>query len=303
MTAPVRWLKPQPLRPDDRIRVVAPASPFPRETFDAGVARLGTRYHMELDDRLHARRRYLAGPDAQRAALLSEALDDRDARAVWCARGGYGVMRLLPDVRLPAGAPPLLAGFSDITALHCLFQAHGRASLHAPVLTQLAGQGEDVVQRLVRILEVPEPAPTLHGRACLVPGQAEGRLMGGNLSVFTRLLGTPYFPDVTGALLLLEDVGERPYRLDRMWTHLKLAGVFERAAGIVLGDYTQCEEKDADYSHLDVLRELAEETGLPCAAGFPVGHGDINQPVPLGVRARLDADAARLTFLEPLVEG
>ncbi|MCI0569118.1 MAG: LD-carboxypeptidase [Myxococcaceae bacterium] len=299
----MRWLKPQPLRPGDCLRVVAPAGPFDRAGFDAGVARLSSRYRVLFDDRLFARERYLAGTDALRAAMLSEALEDREGRAVFCARGGYGAMRLLPSVRLPVGAPPLLAGFSDITALHALFQTHGRASLHAPVLTQLGRQGDDVLSRLVQLLESPEPAPPLEGTTCLVSGRAEGRLVGGNLSVFTRLLGTPYFPDVTGALLLLEDVGERPYRLDRMWTHLKLAGVFDRAAGIVLGDFTLCDEKDADYTHLDVLRALAEETGLPCAAGFRVGHGDVNQPVPLGVRARLDADAAQLTFLESLVEG
>jgi muramoyltetrapeptide carboxypeptidase len=299
----VRWLKPQPLRPGDRVHVVAPAGPFDRLSFEAGVVRLASRYRLTYDARIFSRERYLAGPDVMRMGALAEALGDEQGRALFCARGGYGVMRLLPSVRLPTGAPPLLVGFSDITALHALFQTHGRASLHAPVLTQLGKQADDVFTRLLHLLEVPEPAPPLEGTTCLVPGRVEGRLVGGNLSVFTRLLGTPYFPDVTGALLLLEDVGERPYRLDRMWTHLKLAGVFERAAGIVLGDFTLCEEKDAEYTHLDVLRALAEETGLPCAAGFRVGHGDVNQPVPLGVRARLDADAARLTFLESLVEG
>jgi muramoyltetrapeptide carboxypeptidase len=303
MTRPVRWLKPKPLRPGDRVHVVAPAGPFDRAGFEAGLAKLSSRYDVRYDARLFASERYLAGPDALREAVLSEALADPEARALFCARGGYGVMRLLPRVRLPSGAPPAVVGFSDITALHALFQAHGRTSLHAPVLTQLGRQADDVLERLLRTLEAPEPPAPLAGTACLVPGRVEGRLLGGNLSVFTRLLGTPYFPDVTGALLLLEDVGERPYRLDRMWTHLRLAGVFERIAGLVLGDWTLCEEKDAEYTSLDVLRGLAEETGVPCAAGFAVGHGEVNQPVPLGVRARLDADAARLTFLEPLVEG
>ena len=112
-----------------------------------------------------------------------------------------------------------------------------------------------------------------------------------------------FLPQLDGAILLLEDQGERPYRLDRMWTHLQLAGVFERVRGIALGSFTSCEEPDAPYSSADVLRELAESTGLPCAAGFPVGHGEVNEPVPLGVRARLDADAARLTFLEAAVSA
>jgi muramoyltetrapeptide carboxypeptidase len=119
--------------------------------------------------------------------------------------------------------------------------------------------------------------------------------------VFTRLLGTPFMPELEGAILLLEDVGERPYRLDRMWMHLQLAGVFRQVSGIVLGSFTACEERDETYTSQDVLRELAVATGLPCAAGFPIGHGDSNEPVPLGVRVRLDATAKQLTFLESAV--
>ena len=131
-----------------------------------------------------------------------------------------------------------------------------------------------------------------------MPGVAEGPLLGGTLAVLSRLLGTPFLPPLEGAILLLEDVGERPYRLDRMWTHLALAGVFRHVRGIVLGSFTGCEERDAAYSSGDVLRALATETGLPCAAGFPIGHGARNEPVPLGVRVRLDATAPTLTFLE-----
>jgi muramoyltetrapeptide carboxypeptidase len=119
--------------------------------------------------------------------------------------------------------------------------------------------------------------------------------------VFTRLLGTPFMPPLDGAILLLEDLAERPYRLDRMWTHLELAGVFRKVKGIALGSFTGCEEKDATYTSIDVLRDLAEATGLPCAAGFPIGHGDVNEPVPLGARVRLDADSRRLEFLEAAV--
>jgi muramoyltetrapeptide carboxypeptidase len=135
-----------------------------------------------------------------------------------------------------------------------------------------------------------------------VSGVAEGPLLGGNLSVLSRLLGTSFLPQAQGAILLLEDTGERPYRLDRIWTHLALMGLFGRVAGIVLGEFIACEEKDADYSSADVLRELAAATGLPCAAGFPIGHGAVNEPVPLGARVRLDADARRLTFLEAAVD-
>jgi muramoyltetrapeptide carboxypeptidase len=151
---------------------------------------------------------------------------------------------------------------------------------------------------LFSLLESSSPAAPLSGSDTFVDGVVEGRLLGGNLSVFTRLLGTQYLPPLDNSLLLLEDVAERPYRLDRMWTHLELAGVFQKVRGIVLGSFTLCDERDADYTSAQVLRELAVATGLPCAAGFPIGHGDVNEPVPLGTHVRLDATARSLTFLE-----
>jgi muramoyltetrapeptide carboxypeptidase len=285
------------------VAVIAPASGFEREAFEAGLAVLGSRYHTEYGSGVFERARYLAGSDARRLAELTAALAAPDIRAVFCARGGYGATRLLGRLGTagPLGAAKLLVGFSDITALHLWFQAHGRVSIHGPVLTQLARLPATTPARLFDLLESSLPAPALNGTGTYVGGAAEGPLLGGNLSVLTRVLGTPFLPPLDGAILLLEDQGERPYRLDRMWTHLQLAGVFERVRGIALGCFTSCEEPDAPYSSADVLRELAESTGLPCAAGFPVGHGGVNEPLPLGVRARLDADAARLTFLEAAV--
>jgi muramoyltetrapeptide carboxypeptidase len=215
-------------------------------------------------------------------------------------------MRLLQrlDAEREARAKPVV-GFSDITALHQWQQSHGFVSIHGPVLTQLGRLGRATSERLFSLLESHSPAAPLNGTTTFVDGTAEGPLLGGNLSVFTRLLGTPFMPNLEGAVLMLEDVGERPYRLDRMWTHLELAGVFRKISGIVLGSFTHCEEKHAQqevsYSSQDVLRELAVATGLPCSAGFPIGHGDVNEPVALGVRVRLDANANRLTFLEAAV--
>jgi muramoyltetrapeptide carboxypeptidase len=117
----------------------------------------------------------------------------------------------------------------------------------------------------------------------------------------TRLLGTPWLPDLSGAVLLLEDVGEKPYRIDRMWTHLRLAGVFDRVAAVALGDFTDCEELEGDFTLRDVLWSLAAEAGLPCVGGLPIGHGAVNVPVALGTRVRLDGGAGTLSFLEPAV--
>ncbi|HYB32685.1 MAG TPA: LD-carboxypeptidase [Steroidobacteraceae bacterium] len=294
---------PPALRPGDRVAVIAPASGFERASFEAGLAHIGGRYRAEYGSGVFERHRYLAGSDARRLDELSAALADPGVRAVFCARGGYGATRLLTRLggTAPVGPAKPLVGFSDITALHLWLQAHGRISIHGPVLTQLGRLTQATRQRLFDLLESAAPAPALHGSATYVGGTAEGPLLGGNLSVFTRLLGTPFLPPLEGAILLLEDQGERPYRLDRMWTHLELAGVFARVRGIALGTFTSCEEAAAPYTGAEVLRELAQSTGLPCAAGFPIGHGDLNEPVPLGARVRLEADSARLLFLEAAV--
>lgn len=295
------FTQPPALKPSDPVAVIAPAGPFDRDSFQAGLEVLARRYRPVFSERIFSQHRYLAGEDAGRLAELQSALGDPSVKAVFAARGGYGTLRLLSRLRLDGFAPKPLIGFSDLTALHQAFQASGWISVHGPVLTQLGKQPPDVADRLFRLLESASPAPTLTGGTCLVHGRAEGPLLGGNLSVFTRLLGTPFLPALEGAVLLLEDIGERPYRLDRMWTHLALAGVFRRVRGIVLGDFTGCDEPQAPYGSAHILRELAAETGLPCAAGFPIGHGAVNQPVPLGVRVRLDADAGTLEFLEPAV--
>ena len=286
------------LRPGDPVLAIAPAGPFERDSFEAGLELIARRYQVHYDPGFLARHRYLAGSDERRLRELAAALADTTARAIFCVRGGYGMMRLLTGLDGIAVAPKPVIGFSDITALHQLLQRQGLVSVHGPNLTQLARLDAHVPTRLLEILESRAPAAALTGTETYADGMAEGPLLGGNLSVLTRLLGTPFLPPLEGAVLLLEDVGERPYRLDRMWTHLALAGVFRQVHGIVLGEFIGCEEKDADYSSADLLRELAAATGLPCAAGFPIGHGARNEPVPLGVRVRLDAGSRRLTCLE-----
>ncbi len=296
--------KPRALRRGDRVAVIAPAGPFDRASFEAGLAILQRRYSVGFDPTLFDRHRYLAGSDSRRLDELRSALGDPGIRALFCARGGYGTMRLLPqlaDAIDSASAADLkpLVGFSDITGLHQWLQQQGVVSVHGPVVTQLGRQPASTCERLFSLLESTAPAAPLEGSSTYVGGAAEGPLIGGNLTMLSQLLGTPFLPPLDGAILLLEDVGERPYRLDRMWTHLALAGVFHRVRGLVLGSFNACEEQDSGYTSAEVLRELAMETGLPCAAGFAIGHSEVNEPVPLGVRVRLDADRHRLEFLEP----
>lgn len=272
--------------------MVAPAGPFDRPSFERGLAVLAGRYQPVFTEQLFATHRYLAGTDASRGADLQAALDDDGVRALFAARGGYGSMRLLPSLQLRA--PKHLVGFSDITALHLAAQRHGWRSVHAPVLTQLGRSPPDVVERLWATLEGRAVEP-LVGTRTLRGGVAEGPLLGGNLSVLTRLIGTPWLPDLRGCVLLLEDVGERPYRLDRMWTHLELAGLLAGVRGVALGEFTACDAPDGTTS-AEVLDELAARLGVPVAAGFSIGHGDVNHPVTLGAPVRLDADARTLAF-------
>ena len=333
MPSLVAFRKPCAVRPGDTVAVVAPAGPFERSALEAGVAVIGERYRVRYDERIYSRKRYLAGDDERRLAELTSALADPEIKAVFCARGGYGAMRLLGGLAswwesgsragtfgsgaelgpgLGLGKP--LVGFSDITALHQWLQSNGIVSIHGPVLSQLGrlpGEtGASVAvtspvgspQRLFSLLESTSvPAEPLVGTDTYVGGTAEGPLLGGNLSVFTRLLGTPFMPPLEGAILLLEDLSEQPYRLDRMWTHLELAGVFRKIKGIALGQFLGCEPREGGFTAAEVLRELAVATGLPCAAGFPIGHGDVNEPVALGVRVRLDAGGRRMMFLEAAV--
>ncbi len=285
-----------PLKPGAAVAVIAPAGPFDRPSFDRGLEVVAQRYRPVLGEHLFAQHRYLAGHAAQRAHDLQAAFSTVPVQAVFTARGGFGAAHLVPHFK---PSPRALVGFSDVTALHVAMQHHRLRSLHGPVLTQLGRSGPEVTARLFDALEGRPLAP-LTALRTVTPGTARGPLLGGNLSVLTRLLGTPWWPSLRGAVLLLEDVGERPYRLDRMWTHLSQAGALEGVAAIVFGELTGCEDSNASYTSGDVLDELAHRLGVPCAAGFPIGHGDVNHVVPLGAEVRLDATHRTLEFVEGL---
>ncbi len=285
------------LVPGRRLGVVAPSGPFERERFDKGLAVLAGRYQVEVAPEATSRHRYLAGTDTARAASFQRFLDDEGIAAIVAARGGYGAMRILPSLALRR--PLTVLGFSDITAIHLAWQARGFRSIHGPVVTQLGSQPADVVGRTFELLE-GRPVEPLSGSEAVRPGAVEGPLLGGNLSLLASLVGTRWLPSLSGAVLLIEDVGERPYRLDRMWTHLALAGALDGIVGVVLGEFTDCDEKDATFTATEVLHELVSALGVPVLAGLPIGHGAVNHPVVLGAKVRLDATSKRLEFIEGL---
>jgi muramoyltetrapeptide carboxypeptidase len=295
----------QPLKPGSLVGVVAPAGPVQAEAL-ADVAALYARHglRVRLFPACHAHAGYLAGPDALRLADLHAALADDEVAAIHCLRGGYGAMRLLDriDTHLLRAKPKLLIGYSDITALHALWAQEGLASLHAPMpASDLIKPGrEDDEAALFSVLlnglrAGTVLAPALEPGTPRTAGVAEGVLIGGNLSLVAALMGTPWAWNPQGAILFLEDVSEEPYRVDRYLTQLRLGGVLGAVAGVVLGSFTE------ETYPLALLRDTLEGLGKPVLGGWPAGHGTPNRPLPMGLRARLDAKAGTLTLLEDLV--
>jgi muramoyltetrapeptide carboxypeptidase len=296
-------LRPPRIRRGDIVAVPAPAGPVPREPFLAGVSILEARYRVVYDDGVFARTGFLAGDDARRAAELNRYLADPAVGAIYCARGGYGVMRILPalDGAALRRAPRLVVGFSDVTAL--LAWGHATAGVrgvHGPNVTQLAAVPEEDRQALWRLLEdAAPPGVWATGLTRVAGGVARGPLLGGNLETLSRLVGTGALPALRGAILFFEEVGERPYRIDRILTQLALAGVLDGVAGVVVGDLLRCEEADGSApGPAEVVAERLGRLGVPVCLGLPVGHGARNRALPVGAPAVLDADRGTLELLE-----
>lgn len=295
-------IRPPALRRGDVVRVVAPAGPFEPEPFERGLAvlrdRLGLVPRMRHDVR--ARDGYLAGDDGRRLAEWLEAASDPEARAIWCARGGYGAMRLLP--RLEAARllhpPRVVVGFSDITALHAALNRAGLVTVHGPVVTQLGSLSAAALDHLEALLfgrpvpagtaAAPAPGSGVPAAAVIRPGRVTGPLAGGNLSLLAHLCGTAWQPRLQGAVLFLEDVGERPYRLDRAFTQLQLGGALDGVAGVCLGAFTECDEPGMVGA--ETARRLAEALGVPAVEGVPAGHQAENLALPLGSVVTLVAE-------------
>jgi muramoyltetrapeptide carboxypeptidase len=276
--------------------VIAVSSPFDRTLFFRGVGFLAERYRVEIAGGTLSRLGFLAGPDEQRLAALDAALADPGVRAVIAARGGYGALRIAHAARWPAllEHPKWLVGFSDVTSLHVEAQRCGLCSLHADNAGGLGRGDARARARFVQALEAPALERCFASLQPIRPGTAEGPLVGGNLTVLfsAHAAGRLRLPD--GCLLFLEDVQEASYRIDRMLSALRVAGVFDRVSGVVLGDFTDCSPQPHGVSVEEVLAERLSTLGVPVAAGLPVGHGRINQPLTLGLDAKLDASAGTL---------
>lgn len=298
--------KPRPLARGDRIAVVAPSSPFEADHLERGLAWLRTQgYEPVVAPHISARQRYLAGSDAERAQDLQDALTDPSIRGVICARGGYGAARLLPllDTTAIATHCKLFCGFSDVTTLHLWLQAKcGWVTFHGPMVgTRWAGEGfdADTARSLIDTLRGRPPAIEAPRSSVMRGGTTQGRLVGGNLTLLCHSIGTPWEIDTRDAILLVEDVHEVPYRIDRMLTHLRQAGKLNHIRGLVVGELEGCQAPSgADYSLDDVLADCLGDLPIPIVTQFPISHAKPNFTVALGIEYALDADTRRLSPAE-----
>jgi muramoyltetrapeptide carboxypeptidase len=308
-------VKPQRLRPGDVIGVFAPSSPA---ADDAKVER-GVRYlekigyRVEVGKSVYKRHGYLAGMDGERAADIHTFFRKKSVRALFATRGGYGIHRILPliDYPLIRKNPKIVVGYSDVTALHCaLLSRSGLVSFSGAMVASamsdgsFGGRTEERFWQMLTSADPPDPVRPadreLYSGNLRAGKETAGTLIGGNLSLLAALAGTPYLPPFTNRILLLEDIGERPYRIDRMLQQLKLAGLFRNLRGILLGDFRECQEEKGKPSL--TLPRVFQETfaPLPCPvlSGFHYGHVRDSITFPFGVRASLRASKKRLEFLE-----
>jgi len=290
---------PEPLRAGDRVAVVAPSSPFPRAQTLGGVAWLAQRYRLSMRSDAFSRTGYLAGDDERRAGELASAMLDPDVRAIFVARGGYGATRIV--ARLPwddfAKAPKWIVGFSDVTALHCAAIARGIACVHACNVGGLGARFPGAVAARASLMASIERPSAGHAwralRAVNRIGDARGVLFGGNLALLCAMAAAKQLVVPDGAIVLLEDVTERPYRIDRMFTSLFEGDYFARARAIVFGDFSQCDPGPDGVTVDEVIEGWAEALPIPVFAGAPFGHGDRNEAFTLGASGEIEGGALR----------
>lgn len=308
----ISQIKPKRLCPGDTIGVIAPASPGDRELALAGVKWLEEQgFRVELGASVDQTLGYLSGPDALRAADINAMFASPAIDGIVCLRGGYGTMRLLEllDYSVIQSHPKVFVGYSDITALHVsIGQRTGLVTFHGPMVASDMGQGLSAYtwDCFSRAVSAPEPLgpiinpPLSPAPVCIAEGTAEGRLTGGNLSIITATLGTPYEIDTRGKILCLEEVGEAPYRIDRMLTHLLLAGKLQAAAGIVFDVCADCdiEARPPSFTVEEVLRDRLNGLKKPVLYHLHFGHTADKATLPIGVTAVLESQTGGLRITE-----
>jgi len=298
----LKTLKPPRLKRDDTIGIVAPASHFDLEKFNRGITVLESMgFNTSVPEGLFNKKGYLAGSDLERAEMVNRYFADTSIKAIMCARGGYGSIRILSllDYKTIQKNPKIFIGFSDVSALlSALYLKCRLVTFHGPTVTTLGNSDhrtKDFLLSMITSGEKPEIA--MENGITIQPGSASGPVLGGNLNTLCHLLGTPFQPDFKGCNLFLEDRGEAAaYRIDRMLSQMKLAGCFNGLAGLILGNFEDCGDTD------DIIRiagDIFKDDKIPILAGLEVGHGKRNLTIPTGLNATLNADQKLLIFNAP----
>lgn len=296
-------IKPPRLEPGDTIGVIAPAGPVARDEVMPAMDLIRKKgYRILASPNLYKKKAYLAGSDEARLDDLQSMFTNKDVKAVFCARGGYGTIRLLDriDFNVIRKNPKIIAGYSDVTALLlAIFNNAGLVTFHGPIIRDLVRGMKNNLDHLLDLLSSEtEHVMDLSRGSVIKQGHASGTVIGGNLSLICSLAGTPFMPRTKGLILFIEDRGEPLYRIDRMLTHLRLAGVIKGLSGLIAGSFTDCGNmRDIK----KILKDVTSDTDIPVVSGLPVGHGKKNKTMPIGLHADLDTGNMRLSFLETCV--
>jgi len=304
-------IKPKSLKPGDTVGLIAPGSSVSPEKFERALSNM-TALGLKVKYTAAAQHKHghLAAPDSERLADFHNMVSDKTVDAIWCLRGGYGCTRLLPqiDYKLIKKNPKIIIGYSDITALLLAIQRKSKLiGFHGPVATSIFT--EYAQQQLKATLIDGKQNHVIKGgqfdypSEVIRPGKVTGCLIGGNLSLLAAMSGTDFEMKVKNKIVFIEDVGEQPYRIDRMLTQLRQSGGLHKAAGIALGVFEGCEAKAGSnsLSLIDTLKDRLFDLGIPVYYGLPFGHVDNQCTLPVGIKVELDASAGKLTFLEKAV--
>ena len=296
----VSVIKPPGLVAGDLIGIISPAGPVNKPDLQAGLKKLKTSgFKIRIAPHVYNTKGYLAGEDEARLDDLHAMFRNQDIKAVLCARGGYGSMRLLEGIQydLIRNNPKIFVGYSDITALLMAFHTMtGLITFHGPMVREFATGLHDNWVDMLHLFSSNNPFQLdISDGAVLIPGRAAGTLIGGNLSMLCHLAGTPFLSFFDGCILFVEEKGEPLYRIDRMLTHLTLTDMLKGLSAIIAGTFEEC----GDISAIDdLLKKMALDLNIPLVTRLPVGHGQKNQTLPLGLTAELDTNLKTLSIME-----